>query len=454
MKPSLQEYLESEKLIDSFNIIDDRTVYFSSCSNSDNKASKDSQFWGKLFDMSYHKMETLEEATESTGVWKSSYDGKDIPKEEMDEWLGNTISRIKKLINNNSKVLEIGSGNGLIFNAIIEEVGRYVGTDVAEKGLGLISNSKKGKEFNDKISLYQLDAANVDKLPQEKFDLIIVNSVAQYFPSLDYQLNFIDNLKGYLDKDSKIFFGDIRSLELQRAFYLDILRSKLPDLNMKDVEERVDKMVKKENELLYGYDFFRTLPDHFDFISGATCQLKDGKFINELNPFRYDVTLFCNNNKLEGGESDIFDWTELDQSKSDLKEILLNLDDSKKLVIKNIPNAYLKHLRIDYEKFKGVKSSELIDYVDSSFFHNLSEETAFFVETRIDRKDPFKFITVFSKSILFDKEDGSEGIDFLGLASKLVGKKSKQEKELEEELSTLFPQVNFTCIPNKFLSNN
>ena len=75
----------------------------------------------------------------STGIeenfagWNSSYDGSDIPLEEMREWHAATIERISAL--RPKRVLEIGVGSGLILSRIAPDAETYWGVDLSQSAI-------------------------------------------------------------------------------------------------------------------------------------------------------------------------------------------------------------------------------------------------------------------------------------------------------------------------------
>jgi 2-polyprenyl-3-methyl-5-hydroxy-6-metoxy-1,4-benzoquinol methylase len=450
---SLKDFIESQSDISFYKIVDN-IVYYSSIDKPDDFASNDSKFWGKLFDISYQKMENLENSTKSTEVWKSSYDNSFIPKDEMDEWLNNSISRIKKLIKKNCKVLEIGSGNGLIFNSIIDDVNKYVGTDISEKGLKLIGNSKKGILNKNKIELHQLDALNIDKLSYQKFDLIIINSVAQYFPGLDYMFNVIKKIKQYSGPNSHIFLGDIRSYELQKLFYFDVLKKKHPKIDNEDLKNRITQLEKRENETLYHSSLFKLLQKSLDFINSCNFELKDGVFNNELTLYRYDVTLLCNNKKETNLTISSFTWKQLKNPEIEITEKLKKLENNEVLEIINIPNIRFTSLEGEYN-FLFNKNELTLGYLKSnslSFFAELARTENCFIQTMYIEEDIFKFTVQFCKIQTFNTLNNIERIDIKELSNKFSKKKSLEDIKFEEKITTKFPKITLVKVSNFLLS--
>mgnify|MGYP003682064225 CR=1 FL=1 len=450
---NLKEYLGKHPDVLSFKILDKNTLFYSTIVDSECDKNNESKFWGKLFDISYQKMEKLENSTNSTDVWKSSYDNSFIPKDEMDEWLNNSISRIKKLINEDSKVLEIGSGNGLIFDSIIDDVSKYTGTDVAEKGLNLIANSKKGKLNANKINLYQLDALNIDEIPKHKYDLIIVNSVAQYFPSLDYIFNVVKKLEQYASQNCNIYLGDIRSYELQKLFYYDILNKKQPKISNEDLKTKITNLEKRENETLYNSNLFTLFTKVFNYINSCCVELKDGKFNNELNLYRYDVTLFCNYKKEGSSAINSFNWEEFKNPKEDIIEKLKILQNNEVLEIANIPNSRFNKVKDGYKSLYNMENIQTSLKAHSlSFFKELAIKENVFIQSNFSKEDVLMFNVQFCKMKLFSIKEVNDQVKYENLSNKFNEKTNKEDRELELKIRTEFPNVIISKVSNYLLS--
>ena len=455
----LEKYLKNQKDITAYKIVDNKTVYYITNDDYINTSSNDSKFWGKLFDLSYQKMERLSDAVNSTEVWKNSYDGSNFSELEMNEWLNDSVSRINSLISKDYNVLEIGCGNGLIFNSIIDNVSKYTGTDIAEKGLELIANSKKGKLNANKIELYQLDALNIDKVPENKFNLIIINSVAQYFPSLDYLFNVLKKLEQYVSSNSFIFLGDIRSFELQNLFYLDVINSRESNLNKNELKNKIDFLKNRENEMFYHNNLFDILPKLFNYINFNIVELKKGDYSNELNKYRYDVTLVCNSNHKK--TSIISEkWENYEKPEEEISKQVQNLNGNEVLEIINIPNERYINLTGKYKEIFNAGDSPVTSNSSQrnntippsvSFFAAIAEKENVFIQTKFNNEDFLKFDVYLSKEKYFNIPHSNDDINLQLLSNKLEEKKNNNDKAIEEQIHRIFSGVELKRVSNYLL---
>ena len=226
---------------------------------------------------------------DSTGIeenfagWNSSYDGSEIPLEEMREWHSATIDRILALAPR--RVLEIGVGSGLILSRVAPVAETYWGVDLSESAVANVQREvARIPELADKVHLAARPAHDLGELPE--FDTVIINSVAQYFPSADYLVEVIRTAAEHLSPGGTLFLGDIRNLRSLRAFRTAVeLRHGRLDV------AAVDQAIAREGELVLDPDFFPALARTLDGFGDVDLWVKRGNAHNELTRHRYDVVL-------------------------------------------------------------------------------------------------------------------------------------------------------------------
>ena len=64
---------------------------------------------------------------------------------------------------------------------------------------------------------------------ERSFDTVVLNSVAQYFPDLDYLLRVLEGAAAALRPGGRIFVGDVRSLPLAGAFHASVELARAPE---------------------------------------------------------------------------------------------------------------------------------------------------------------------------------------------------------------------------------
>lgn len=152
--------------------------------------------------------------------WASSFDRSTIPKEDMEEWVSYTVKRILDLDcfrgGKKPRVAEIGCGTGMILFRLADKCSSYYGTDLAESTVAQVQRHSRTMGY-DHIRTEALPAHEFDSLlpESERFDLIICNSVVQYFPSLEYLDKVLRRIRNRQAPCGVLFMGDIRHERLK-----------------------------------------------------------------------------------------------------------------------------------------------------------------------------------------------------------------------------------------------
>lgn len=226
---------------------------------------------------------------ENFAGWNSMYDGTPIPVEEMREWRAATVERIREL-GTGRRVLEIGVGSGLILSRIAPECETYWGTDLSAAAVAALrAQVDTDPELAAKVELRTRPAHDTEGLPEGYFDTVVINSVAQYFPSGAYLADVLRQVSRLLGPGGRIFVGDVRNLRLLRTLRAAVETRRATGGDEADksaLRTAVEQSVRWEGELLLDPDFFAAL-DGFD----AEIRVKRATHHNELSRYRYDVVL-------------------------------------------------------------------------------------------------------------------------------------------------------------------
>ncbi|MDX2548094.1 non-ribosomal peptide synthetase [Streptomyces sp. WI04-05B] len=230
--------------------------------------------------------EQLAGLRENFAGWNSMYDGLPIPVEEMREWRAATVARIRELAPR--RVLEIGVGSGLILSRVAPDCTEYWGTDLSEEAVRALRTQVDAvPELTDRVRLSAQPAHDTTGLPQGHFDTVVINSVAQYFPSADYLTEVVRAVDTLLAPGGRLFIGDVRNARLLRCLRAAVESRRTRDTRDKQaLRAAVERSVAWEGELLLDPDYFAAL-DGFD----AEIHVKRGGHHNELTRYRYDVVL-------------------------------------------------------------------------------------------------------------------------------------------------------------------
>lgn len=124
------------------------------------------------------------------------------------------------------------------------------------------------------------------------FDAVILNSVIQYFPSVDYLLQVLEQAINTVAPGGFIFIGDVRNLHLLPAFHAAVQLHQADDnVSREQLHKQLQTAMFQETELAIAPAFFQALQQRFTQISHIQVQLTRGRSRNELTQFRYNVIL-------------------------------------------------------------------------------------------------------------------------------------------------------------------
>ncbi|MFC5833510.1 amino acid adenylation domain-containing protein [Nonomuraea insulae] len=223
--------------------------------------------------------------------WNSSYTGQRLPVDEMRLWRQVTVEQITAL--KPRRILDIGVGNGLILSQLADVCESYWGTDLSDQAIEYLRRSINARpEWINKVRVMAQPADDFTGLPDGFFDTLILNSVVQYFPNIDYVIKVLAGAWNLLPDGGRLFLGDLRNLRLSRALHAGIqVRRALPDARPAAVAALVEHGMANERELLLDPGFFATIRNHLAEVASVQVLLKPDGGHNELTGYRYDVII-------------------------------------------------------------------------------------------------------------------------------------------------------------------
>ncbi|MEG4058033.1 MULTISPECIES: amino acid adenylation domain-containing protein [unclassified Microcoleus] len=318
--------------------------------------------WQMLYNETYNQPAVDSDPTFNIVGWNSSYTNQPIPAEQIRDWAKNQAAQILAL--QPSRVLEIGCGTGLLLFQIASRCTQYCGTDFSPISLNYIQQHLANQQLAN-VTLLQKMATDFEGVETAAFDAVILNSVVQYFPHIDYLVQVLEGAVKATAPGGFIFIGDVRSLPLLAAFHASVqLYQAEPSLTCEQLQQRVQMQIFQETELVIEPDFFSALKHRFPQIDGVEIQLIRGSDRNELTDFRYNAILHIasetarpkSSPKGECGAEKRLDWLDENQNLTVTKvqEILLQ-NQLDLLRIANVPNARVT---------AAVKAAELLSVVD------------------------------------------------------------------------------------------
>jgi amino acid adenylation domain-containing protein len=297
--------------------------------------------WQNIFEQVYTRTDRPDDPTFNIAGWNSSLTGLPIPEAEMREWVEQAVARILSL--QPRRLLEIGCGTGLLLFRVAPHCASYVGTDTSMAALEYLRHQLAQPGTTLPQVELRHEAADFLTIKNADFDTVVINSVAQYFPNVEYLMTVLENAVNGIKPGGTLFLGDIRHLALLETFHTTVQLHHAPDLlSITELQQRARHAVGQEKELLVHPDFFAALQRRLPRISHVKVDLKGGQHRNELTLFRYDVTLHIDSrDDADRSAVTMRNW-QRDALTIDAVQRLLQEQRPDVLRLQDVPNARLR----------------------------------------------------------------------------------------------------------------
>ncbi|MEM6799522.1 MAG: amino acid adenylation domain-containing protein, partial [Planctomycetota bacterium] len=302
--------------------------------------------WQALMNQTHKNAGVLRNPEFDITGWVSTFTGRPIPADEMQQWVDSTVRRVRSL--QPQDVLEIGCGSGLILLGVAPGCRSYVGTDFLARSIDQLRGvlDQRSDPWTEHVELIEMAAHDVaagGPLQGRKFDTIVMNSVVQYFPNIEYLIGVLRQASGLLAPGGAIFLGDLRNLRLQEAMAAAVEISRAGEgLSRRELLGRIENRVRHEEELLLAPELFETLRQELPRLTGVEVQLKEGPADNELTRYRYDAVLRFDTAAPRAPEApESLNAKPRDANEGiELSEVIHQVADEKpdQLIVKNLPN--------------------------------------------------------------------------------------------------------------------
>ncbi|MEU9188406.1 amino acid adenylation domain-containing protein, partial [Streptomyces sp. NPDC048484] len=277
--------------------------------------------WLQVYDAMYRAADEAGLGRDFSG-WTSSYNGVPIPSEEMLRWRDGAVRRIRSL--RPARVLEIGVGSGLLLAQLAPHCEEYWATDFSALAIDRLREQVAARpELAGRVVLRHRTADDLDGLPAGRFDTIVLNSVAQYFPGADYLTEVLTRAVELLAPGGALFVGDVRNRRTLRLLHTAVeLRRAEPDAPAADIRRAVEHALVAEKELLVDPDFFTALSAALPRVTGVDLRLQRGEYHNEMTRHRYDVVLHTRADLSDLARVPAFRWGDDVSGPAGLAELL------------------------------------------------------------------------------------------------------------------------------------
>ncbi|MEL6750282.1 MAG: condensation domain-containing protein, partial [Pseudomonadota bacterium] len=305
--------------------------------------------WQGLYEQTYGQTPQQDDLTFNLSGWNSSYTGQPIPEPEMAEWVAGTLTDIRQL--GCQRILEIGCGTGLLLSQLAPECELYWGTDYSQQAIAQVERFKATQAHLDHLTLSQRMADDFSDIAENQFDGVVLNSIVQYFPNIDYLITVLEGAVNAVRSGGKIYVGDVRNQRLLTTYHTMVQTHQAPDdLSLPELNTLIQQRILDEEELLIDPAFFTAFCTHHPHIRDVEMQLKRGHYSNELTQFRYQVVLHIDKSASQPATPSAITWQEAHWQPRDWdsETVTTRLQESLQhhpeqgLVIRHIPNRRIQ----------------------------------------------------------------------------------------------------------------
>ena len=298
------------------------------------------EIWKKLYEETYSQTPVSSDATLNTGGWVSSYTGSQIPEEEMREWVEQTVHRILAL--KPQHVLELGCGTGMLVARVAPHCESYVGCDISATALNHIRSMQERIPGLDRVSLHERAAHELSGFEPGTFDTVVINSVIQLFPGVDYLRQVLSGVLPLMKPGGHILLGDLIDHSTLETFQTSLQLYRAGDADSAElVKRRIRHEAAQERDMAVAPAIFPALVREMPQITHFEVLPKRGRLQNELTRFRYDAVLHVSSPVRTRSDFTWVDWEKEKLSVAGLRQILTE-SRPESLALRNIPNGRLE----------------------------------------------------------------------------------------------------------------
>lgn len=253
------------------------------------------QEWTQIYNWVYQRGESRHADDLDLSGWRASDTGRPLSTEHMTDWVERTVELV--LGTGATTILELGVGTGLLLHRLHRQVSAYVGLDQSATAVARLSALRLPGVAAVHAAAHEASSPAVRRAieqvagPGARPDCVLLNSVIQYFPGVDYLENVLRDAIGMVAPGGTVIVGDVRHHGLFDHYCRWLERTADPDATGEEVAFRAAARAAREGEMLVDPRVLAAIAAR----SGRTVRIalhaKTMREATELTRYRYDAVL-------------------------------------------------------------------------------------------------------------------------------------------------------------------
>lgn len=259
--------------------------------------------WATYFDELHRDAASADDPDWDKRGWQGGVSAGPITTADMRDWINGTATRLRGY--SPRSVLDVGCGTGLIVDALAPHCERYHAVDEVGTALDGLRRRQVANTALRHVTMETRGTDDLTGLQPQSYDLVILNSVIQYFPSLDYLEKIITDILPLMTAGGRLFLGDVRNLALLDVFHAEKTLNQMDDATDPATWSATARAsLEEDGELVVDPRWFAELAERLSKKTFVNVMPKLGGAAGEASRYRFDVVFTLADGPDAAGSSD------------------------------------------------------------------------------------------------------------------------------------------------------
>lgn len=274
------------------------------------------EHWTEVYDFTYSSAAGDREPGLDLAGWRATDSGLPLADGHMSEWADRTIEVV--LRNRPSWVLELGCGTGMMLHRLHPHVSGYVGIDVSERAVERLSQQNLAGVRLIRVAAHEIAGPDIREALESlagagggprRPDCILLNSVTQCFPSVEYLSEVVGAALDLVAPGGAVVLGDVRHAGLLDHYCRWAESSIDATLEEPELTNRAQRRAAADRELLLDAPTLAVVAAGTHRQVTISLLAKTLTADTELTRYRFDAVLHVD--ATAAPASTVHDWAEL-----------------------------------------------------------------------------------------------------------------------------------------------